>query len=44
MLTLLTILLALAFIIVAIIKFDIHPFLALLVGAIIYGLLSGMSP
>lgn len=43
MLLLLTILLALAFIIVAIIKFDIHPFLALLVGAIGYGLLSGMS-
>ncbi len=44
MLTLLIILLALAFIILAIIKFDIHPFLALLVGAIMYGLLSGMSP
>jgi GntP family gluconate:H+ symporter len=28
---------------VAIVKFDIHPFLALFVGAIFYGLLSGMS-
>ena len=44
MLTLLIILLTLAFIIFAIIKFDIHPFLALLVGAIFYGLLSGMPP
>ncbi len=43
MLTLLIVLLALAFIIVAIIKFEIHPFLALFVGAIAYGLLSGMS-
>ncbi len=43
MLTLLTILLALALIIVSIIKFDIHPFLALFVGAILYGLLSGMD-
>lgn len=43
MLTLLTILIALALIIVAIIKFDIHPFLALFVGAITYGLLAGMS-
>ncbi len=42
MLTLLTILLALALIIISIIKFDIHPFLALFVGAIIYGLLAGM--
>ena len=42
MLTLLIILLTLAFIIVAIIKFDIHPFLALFVGAILYGLLAGM--
>lgn len=33
---------ALAFIIVAIIKYDIHPFLALFVGAIGYGLISGM--
>jgi gluconate:H+ symporter, GntP family len=44
MLTLLIILVALAFILVAITKFDIHPFLALFVGAIGYGLLSGMSP
>lgn len=43
MLTLLTILFALALIITAIVKFDIHPFLALFVGAILYGLLSGMS-
>lgn len=42
MLTLLFILLAFAFIIVAIIKFEIHPFLALFVGAIFYGLLAGM--
>ncbi|MEQ9377199.1 MAG: GntP family permease [Imperialibacter sp.] len=44
MLTLLIILVALAFILIAITKFDIHPFLALFVGAIGYGLLSGMSP
>jgi GntP family gluconate:H+ symporter len=43
MLLFLIILLALGFIIVAIIKYDIHPFLALFVGAIGYGLLSGMS-
>jgi GntP family gluconate:H+ symporter len=43
MLTLLTILLSLAFIIVAIVKYDIHPFLALFVGAIGYGLMAGMS-
>jgi gluconate:H+ symporter, GntP family len=43
MLILLTILLALALILVAIVKFDIHPFLALFVGAIVYGLMSGMS-
>ncbi|SIN66935.1 GntP family permease [Algoriphagus halophilus] len=43
MITLLIILVALAFIMVAIVKFDIHPFLALFVGAIFYGLLSGMS-
>ncbi|MEQ9439619.1 MAG: GntP family permease [Cyclobacteriaceae bacterium] len=42
MLTLLTILLVLTCIIVAIIKFNIHPFLALFVGAIAYGLLAGM--
>lgn len=44
MLLLLTILFALALIILAIIKFDIHPFLALFVGAILYGLLAGMPP
>lgn len=43
MLILLTILLALTLILVAIVKFDIHPFLALFVGAIVYGLMSGMS-
>lgn len=43
MLLFLIILLALAFIIVAIIRYDIHPFLALFVGAIGYGLLAGMS-
>ncbi|WP_373494359.1 GntP family permease [Aquiflexum sp.] len=43
MLILLTILLALALILVAIVKFDIHPFLALFVGAILYGLMSRMS-
>ena len=43
MFTLLMIFIALAFIIVAIIKYDIHPFLALFVGAIGYGLITGMS-
>ncbi|CAN5775743.1 GntP family permease [soil metagenome] len=43
MLPFLIILLSLGFIIVAIIKYNIHPFLALLVGAIGYGLLAGMS-
>ncbi|MCL6259288.1 GntP family permease [Aquiflexum sp. TKW24L] len=42
MLTLLIILFALALILIAIVKYDIHPFLALFVGAIVYGLLSGM--
>jgi GntP family gluconate:H+ symporter len=42
MLTFLLILLALAIIIVAIIKFEIHPFLALFTGAIFYGLMVGM--
>ena len=44
MLLLLTILVSLAIIILAIIKFDLHPFLALFVGAIGYGLLAGMPP
>jgi GntP family gluconate:H+ symporter len=44
MLTLLIIGIALALILIAIIKFDIHPFLALFVGAIIYGLMMRMSP
>ncbi len=42
MLTLLAVLAAFALIIIAIIRFDIHPFLALFVGAIVYGLLAGM--
>lgn len=42
MLTLVIILVALALILVAIIKFDIHPFLALFVGALVYGLMMGM--
>lgn len=32
----------LALIVIAIIRFDIHPFLALFVGAILYGLMTGM--
>lgn len=42
MFTLLIVLLSLALILVAIMKFDIHPFLALFVGALVYGLLAGM--
>jgi GntP family gluconate:H+ symporter len=42
MLTLLIILVALALILLAIVKYDIHPFLALFVGAIIYGLMMRM--
>ncbi|MDX5338381.1 MAG: GntP family permease [Cyclobacteriaceae bacterium] len=42
MLTLLIILVALAIILISIIKFDIHPFLALFIGAIIYGLMMRM--
>ncbi|SHO62835.1 GntP family permease [Algoriphagus zhangzhouensis] len=44
MLTIFLILIVLAIILLAIVKFDIHPFLALFGGAILYGLLSGMSP
>ncbi|MGD1893432.1 MAG: GntP family permease [Cyclobacteriaceae bacterium] len=44
MLTVLIILLVLGLIIISIIMFDIHPFLALFVGAIIYGLMAGMPP
>lgn len=44
MLTLFIILITLGLILVAIVKFDINPFLALFCGAILYGLLSGMSP
>jgi GntP family gluconate:H+ symporter len=42
MLVFVLILLVLAIIVVAIIKFEIHPFLALFTGAILYGLLAGM--
>jgi GntP family gluconate:H+ symporter len=42
MLTLLIILAALALILIAIVKFDIHPFLALFVGAVLYGLMMQM--
>jgi len=42
MLTLLILLVALALILLAIVKYDIHPFLALFIGAIIYGLMMGM--
>nr|MBI1230351.1 GntP family permease [Cytophagales bacterium] len=38
----LAVLFALALILLAIIKFDIHPFIALFVGAILYGLVAGM--
>ena len=43
MIILFFVLLVLALIVIAIIRFDIHPFLALFVGAILYGLLTGMS-
>lgn len=43
MIILFFVVLVLAIIVIAIIKFDIHPFLALFMGAIIYGLLTGMS-
>lgn len=42
MITVLIILIALALILTAIIKFDIHPFLALFIGAILYGLMMQM--
>lgn len=38
-----SILVILAIILYAIIKYDIHPFLALFIGAVIYGLVTGMS-
>jgi len=44
MYTIFLILLVLAILLLAIVKYDIHPFLALIGGALIYGLLSGMSP
>lgn len=43
MIILLFVVLVLAIIVIAIVRFDIHPFLALFVGAILYGLLTGMS-
>ncbi len=43
MYTIFLILLVLALLLFAIVKYDIHPFLALIGGAIIYGLLAGMS-
>lgn len=43
MLTFVLVFLVLAAIIIAIVRYDIHPFLALFVGAIVYGLLVGMS-
>ena len=43
MLILFFVLLTLSLIIIAIIRYDIHPFLALFLGAIAYGLLAGMS-
>lgn len=42
MIILLFVLLVLAVIVISIIRFNIHPFLALFVGAILYGLLTGM--
>lgn len=42
MLILFFVLIALALIVIAIIRFDIHPFLALFVGAIAFGLMAGM--
>lgn len=39
----LSVLIALSLILTAIIKFNVHPFIALFVGAIIYGLIAGMS-
>lgn len=42
MLTLLIVLFSLVLIVVAIMKYDIHPFLALFIGAIVYGLLARM--
>lgn len=36
-------LVALIFVLVSIIKFDLHPFLALLIGGLLMGILSGMS-
>jgi GntP family gluconate:H+ symporter len=37
-------LIALVFMILAVVRWKIHPFLALLLGGILMGLLSGMSP
>ena len=43
MTTLLFLLLVIAFVLIAIIRYEIHPFLALFGGAIGYGLLVGMD-
>jgi len=43
MIILLFVLIALALIVISIIRFNIHPFLALFVGAILYGLMTGMT-
>ena len=43
MIILFFVVLVLAIIVIAIIRFDIHPFLALFAGAILYGLMVGMS-
>lgn len=42
MITVLLILLVLALVVIAIVRYDIHPFLSLFVGALLYGLLAGM--
>ncbi|MDE0559043.1 GntP family permease [Algoriphagus sp. NF] len=43
MVLILSVLFVLAFILIAIVKYDIHPFLVLFAAALLYGLLSGMS-
>lgn len=41
---LLTFIISLAIIILSVVKFKLHPFLSLLIGALIMGLMSGMAP
>ncbi|MDN5215219.1 GntP family permease [Fulvivirgaceae bacterium BMA12] len=43
MILLLILIICLAFVVISIIRFDLHPFMALLLAAIGFGLLSGMS-